>query len=401
MRRVQTFTGQQVYEWFDTVQAQLSMVGLSKLSAAVLGTSGAINGLTVSPGTGLTVNIAPGEVYQVEPLEATACGTLPANTTYNILKQGIQLATVASSTLAAPTTSGQSINYLIEVQYQDLDLSLDPTTGVTPLTSQFYNATNPVMPWSGPNNNGASSNTFRDGVVAIQVVAGTAATTGTQTTPAVTSGWIGIAVVTVAYGAASISGGNIAAYTNVPNINTTMLGLTPQVPTPGSSDNSLRVANTAWVALQGFLTSALAGTTYAPIASPTFTGTPIGTNAPTSDNTTKIATTAWIWTNIQTLVSNCIAAVATAAGFAYSFGASGYIKFPSWLGGWVAQWIATSSWTSLSAISWPSNFPNNCYAAFPASSDASNVIALNAKSTSTVTIQKAGTGTIYILGIGN
>jgi len=218
MRRVETYVGQQVYEWLFSSQAQLTMVGLSKLSAAMLGTSGTVNGLPctpTSPAT-MTVQIGAGEIYQMADLEATACGTLPANTTNTILKQGIQLGTSTTTAFAAPTTSGQSINYLIEVQYQDSDISLDPTTGNSPIVELFYNSVNPQAPWSGPNDSGATSNTFRDGIVAYQIKAGASATTGSQVTPTPDAGWIGLWVVSVPFGATTLTSSNIAQYTGAP-----------------------------------------------------------------------------------------------------------------------------------------------------------------------------------------
>lgn len=218
MRRVQTYVGQQVYEYLFSAQAQNDMVALAKVCAALFGTTGSVKGLSVTQTSvaSMAVKIGPGEIYQMESLEATACGTLPADTTHTILKQGIQLDSITTSTFAAPSVSGQSINYLIQAQYQDSDISLDPTSGSSPVVLQFYNATAPATPWSGPSNSGATSNTFRDGAVAYSVVAGVSATTGSQVTPAPSSGWIGIAVVTVAYGATSITNANISIYQNAP-----------------------------------------------------------------------------------------------------------------------------------------------------------------------------------------
>jgi microcystin-dependent protein len=218
MRRVETYVGQQVYEWLFSSQAQQTMTAIAKVCAAMFGTSGIVNGLSctpTSPAT-MTVQVGAGEIYQMEALEATTCGTLPADTTHQILKQGIQLGTYTTSSFAAPTTSGQSINYLIEAQYQDSDISLDPTTGNSPVVLQFYNSANPSQPWSGPNNSGSTSNTFRDGVIAYQIKAGAAATTGTQVTPTPDSGWIGLWVVTVPFGASSLTSGNISQYSTAP-----------------------------------------------------------------------------------------------------------------------------------------------------------------------------------------
>lgn len=204
-------------EWYDSAQDQNTMVALAKLSAAMFGTSGVVNGLACTQQTvaNMTVQIGAGEIYQMEPIEATTCGTLPVNTANNILKQGIQLGTYNTAAFTAPGT-GLSVNYLIQAQYQDQDLSLDPTTGATPVVLQFYNSANPTVPWSGPNNTGASSYTFRDGVIAYQILPGTAATTGTQTTPVPSSGWIGLWVVTVANGQSSITNSNISKYSNAP-----------------------------------------------------------------------------------------------------------------------------------------------------------------------------------------
>lgn len=61
---------------------------------------------------------------------------------------------------------------------------------------------------------------------------------------------------------------------------------TPTAPTPADTDDSTRIATTA------FLKSVLED--YAKLASPTFTGTPKAPTASTSTNTTQIATTAYV-----------------------------------------------------------------------------------------------------------
>lgn len=184
---------------------QFGMVGLSKLAQAILGTTDIANGFattqTVVPS--LAVLVGPGEIYSLENLEATAFSSLPQDLAHTITKQGIAL---DATTLAVtpPGTAGFSINFLVQVDYQDLDSG----SAVLP----YYNATNPSVAYSGPANSGASQPTTRRGAVVVNLKAGTAAATGTQVTPAPDAGKIGLYVVTVANGASSITNANITPY---------------------------------------------------------------------------------------------------------------------------------------------------------------------------------------------
>jgi hypothetical protein len=63
--------------------------------------------------------------------------------------------------------------------------------------------------------------------------------------------------------------------------------VSPTAPTPTAGDNTTKVATTAFVA-----------TSFAPLASPTFTGTPAAPTPAADDNTTKVATTAYVQTEI-------------------------------------------------------------------------------------------------------
>jgi microcystin-dependent protein len=186
-----------------------TMVAIAKVAAAMLGTATIVNGLACTPTSpaSMQVQVAPGEIYSLANLDGTAYGSLAADTTHQILKQGILL-DAAMLSCPAPTTNGFSVNYLIEATYQDVDSNA--------LVLPYYNASNPSQAFSGAGNNGAAQNTTRDGVCSLQVKAGIAAATGTQVTPSADSGYVGLWVVTVAYGQTTITSANIAQAVNAP-----------------------------------------------------------------------------------------------------------------------------------------------------------------------------------------
>jgi hypothetical protein len=180
-----------------------AMVGLGFLARAAFGTGTVVDGLAITP-TGpasMVVNIGPGSIASQETVDATAYGSLALDTSDALVKMGINL-TSTSFTLTAPGTSGQSINYLVEATFAETD----GTAVVLP----YYNSTNSEDPYSGPANSGTAQNTLRTQRASLQLKAGTAATTGTQTTPAVDSGWVGLYVITVNYGQTTITSGNLS-----------------------------------------------------------------------------------------------------------------------------------------------------------------------------------------------
>jgi hypothetical protein len=203
------------------------MVALAKLSAGILGQATFANGFTCTP-TGpasLNVLLTPGEIYQMENLEQTVWSSLPADLVHSILKQGILLNAIQFG-ITPPGTTGFSQVFLIEVQYQDLDSGL--------VTLPYFNAGTPSSPFMGPGNSGTAQNTVRQGIVATQVKAGIAASTGTQVAPTADAGWTGLYLVTVANGQATITAGNI-----VPVLGAPFFPTLPSV--PGN------VQNCAWI----------------------------------------------------------------------------------------------------------------------------------------------------------
>lgn len=182
--------------------------------------------------------------------------------------------------------------------------------------------------------------------------------------------------------------GKILQDTKAPIASPTFTG-TPSAPTATGATNTTQIATTAFVqarfaalvaAAPGALdtlnelaaalgddpnfattiTNALAAK--APISNAALTGAPTAPTQASTDNSTRIATTAF--------VRNAMATIASAAGFAVSMSSSGYIRFPSYLGGLIIQWGGFSDTTDSTntdgvyeagsggtSISWPITFP--------------------------------------------
>jgi hypothetical protein len=235
----------------DFLNAQKNvMIALGMALQAIVGTATLVDGLVCAPTTpaSLEVNVSSGSIMSLENVDGTAYGSLAADTTHQIVKQGIILNTTTLS-CPVPSTTGYSINYLIEAAYEDVD------TGSTVLP--YYDASNPAVAYSGPNNTGISQNTVRQGQCVIAVKAGVAATTGTQTTPTPDAGYTGLWVVTVANGATTITSGNITEYAGAPLIANKLTALAPlaspaltgvpTVPTASPGTNTTQAASTAFV----------------------------------------------------------------------------------------------------------------------------------------------------------
>lgn len=207
--RVVVYPGQIPLETDVLSSNRYAMIGLGMLAMDVLGAGTVAGGLACTPTSpaSLNVQIGPGRLYSLQNVDNTAYSSLAVDTTHQIMKQGI-LADAAALGCPAPGTFGFSINYLIQAAYQDQDTNL--------VTLPYYNANNPTQAFSGPGNTGTAQATARKGIVALSVKPGTAATTGTQTTPAPDTGNVGLWVVTVANGATTITSANISLAPGAP-----------------------------------------------------------------------------------------------------------------------------------------------------------------------------------------
>ncbi len=193
------------------------MVGLGAALQAILGTSTVVDGFGCVPTTpaSMNVTVGAGSIYSFQAIDQTAYGSIDADTTDQTVKQGIYFGNTTFG-CPAPLAAGNSLVYLIQAQYQEVD------GGATVLP--YYNASNPSVPYSGPANAGTPNVTVRQGKCVLAIKAGTAATTGTQVAPAADAGYVGLWTVTVSYGATTVTGANIQSVTGAPFIGTKLTG---------------------------------------------------------------------------------------------------------------------------------------------------------------------------------
>lgn len=196
------------------------MVAIGYLARAVLGEHPTVDGLLCSPMVppALSVSVGPGSIAQLSVIDPLAYGSLPPDATTPLVKMGINTASV-NFTFTVPTTSGHSTNFLIQAALQEGD--------ALPVVLPYYNASSPNQPYSGPTNSGLPQNTVRTQRVQLQLKAGVPAVAGSQVTPPVDNGWIGLYVVTVSYGQTSIGALNIATFATAPFLNWKLPQLRP------------------------------------------------------------------------------------------------------------------------------------------------------------------------------
>ena len=193
------------------VPNKLAYVALSHVMQDALGSlSTLLAGFVGSPTSpaSMQIQVGIGRIYSQQNIDNTAYGDLAADTAHTILKQG-RLTDPVLLTCPAPLTNGQSVNYLVEIGFQEQDTN----NNVLP----YYNSANPAQPLNGPPGSpGTSQPLIRQNAAAVQVKPGVAATTGFQTTPGADTGFTAAYVVTVAYGQTSITSANITPVAGAP-----------------------------------------------------------------------------------------------------------------------------------------------------------------------------------------
>lgn len=214
------------------------LLGLGYFMQDILGINTVVNALSCIPTVpgSLNVNIGPGRIYSLQPVDSNAYSDVAADTTDSVIKQGINLATIELS-CPAPTTAGTTIIYLIEGTYSEADTDM----AVLP----YYDEVNPASPFSGPANSGASQPTRRAGSVGL--VSKPGLQSSTPAAPSVDTGYVPLYLVTVPFGTTAITGA--------------MITIAPGAPFISGNQLSEATADARYLQLTGgLLTGSLTGT---------------------------------------------------------------------------------------------------------------------------------------------
>ena len=197
-----------------------TMIALGYLAQATLGSTTVVDGLACSPTApaSLSISIGAGCITQFGAIDTTPYGSLPALPANTLVRIGINTGATTFS-LTGPAASGQVISYLVEATLTEAD------TGATVLP--YYNAANPAQPFGGPGNDGAAQMTQRRQTVQLAVKPGPAVAAGSQNLPAVDTGWVGLYVISVAYGQQAVTAANISTIPTAPFLNWKLPQLTP------------------------------------------------------------------------------------------------------------------------------------------------------------------------------
>lgn len=180
-----------------------AMIALSQMEQDITGSVATQFGGFVASATGpasLTINLGAGRIYQQAAVDSTSYGAIASDS--DIIQQqgaaGAQQVTFTTSALSA----GQSQWALVEAQFSQVDQIAvgDPTGGLL----LYYNSANPAQPLQGPGNNGQIQPTTRLGTVAIKVIYGAPATTGSEVPPQPETGWAPMYLVDLTFGQTSI-----------------------------------------------------------------------------------------------------------------------------------------------------------------------------------------------------
>lgn len=201
-----------LFDWLN--QNIDALIGSANYAQMLLGkTETVIQGLTTTANSppNFAVNIAPGFIIAQAPVDSSAYGSQPANT-QQVMQLGYNVVTSLPISLAA-LAPGQSQYAMIQAGFKQVDSIApgDPNGGILP----YININNPSQPFNGPNNSGVPQNTLRQATCDLNVIYSAPVTTGLETPPTPTSGYVPVTLIDLTYGQSSITNGDLLNPNNV------------------------------------------------------------------------------------------------------------------------------------------------------------------------------------------
>ncbi len=191
---------------------------LGSIAKTILGSSSVIDGLNCSPGSGgYSVSIGPGTLSMVMPSDDRTFGSLPGDPTV-LLKTGVN---PSQSVIQLSTTPSQGsvLCWLIQATLQEVDDQ--------PLSLQYWNASSPSVPFSGPNNSGTAQNTRRRTQLVLSAKVGAPVPVGTFAPPSADPGFVPLYGVTTWIGKSGVTVDDIVALPGAPFLQYHLPDLSP------------------------------------------------------------------------------------------------------------------------------------------------------------------------------
>lgn len=245
-------------------ERDFTAIALGKIISALLGQGTVVSELgatAVASTTVPTVQLADGQLYELATLDPTAFGSLSDTTfpsTATVMKQGLLLSSRGDTNtfqLTPPGTSGDSIIYLLEAQYADLDTDVQTIT--------FYNTTSPGNPTT------SSEPRVREGTIAFVLKAGIAS--GSPTAPSADAGYVPLYNIEVTYSQTVLSQSNITVAPGAPFLSQKLFDLmnggSITIPNATASNEPVAFGQFVGPIVNGVSLTLAASTTYTTTAS--------------------------------------------------------------------------------------------------------------------------------------
>ena len=222
----------------DLLNIQRNIItGMGALARAILGETGVVDGMACVAGPGsYTVTVDSGSYTAPQQLDFTAFGSLAADPAM-IVRTALHPGQTRLQ-LSPPSDPSTVVCWLVQASIAESDAGA--------LALPYWNAANPSIPFSGPQNSGASQHTQRQLRVVVRAKPNAPQPYPIGTPPAADAGWVGLYAVTTFAGKPGIAPTDIVPIAGAP-----MLRYTLPILPPGRIAQEVHTVDAVWRAPQG------------------------------------------------------------------------------------------------------------------------------------------------------